>query len=99
MKKFLLRDKLLRVSLKKNNKKYFILKSVLKNFNLFLLLRQKAYLKLKQLTFSFSKVSIVDRCLHSYNKKRFNKYTFFSRLVLLKLIKDGKISGFYKASW
>lgn len=99
MKKFLLKDKLLRLNLIKQSKKYFILKSILKNYNLFFLLRQKAIIRLNILGNHFSKVSLINRCLYSFNKKRFNKFTFFSRLVLLKLIKNGKLSGFQKASW
>lgn len=99
MKKFLLKDKFLRLNLKKRNKKHFILKSILKNFNLFFLLRQKANQELTKLAFNFSKASIINRCLYSFNKKRFNKFTFFSRLIFLKLIKNGQISGFQKASW
>ena len=99
MKKSFIKDKYLRFEIKKCNTKYFILKSIFKNASLFSLLRKNAYFKLKQLSNNFSTVSTINRCLFSFNKKRFSKFTFFSRLVFLKLIQRGKISNFQKASW
>nr|AVR57495.1 ribosomal protein S14 [Entomoneis sp.] len=99
MKKLFIKDKILRNILEQSNKKYFILKSIMKNVNLFILIRQKAFLKLKKCSQKFSKVSIVNRCVNSFNKKRFNKFTLFSRFLYLKLIRNGKINGFQKSSW
>lgn len=99
MKKLLEKDKSFRLNFYQNEKKYFILKSIFKNNNFFTLMRWNAFLKLKNLTNHFNKNSIVPRCVNTINKKRYNKLTCFSRHVFLKLIRNGKISGFKKASW
>jgi len=99
MKKLLERDKKRRLEIKKVEKQYFILKSIFKNFNYFILIRWNAFLKLKNLTQNNSKVSMSARCLVSINKKRFNKLTTFSRYIFLKLIRSGDISGIQKSSW
>lgn len=80
-------------------KKNFILKSIFKNNNFFFLIRWQAFLKLKLLNSTNSKVSISLKCLYTDNKKNFNKMTFFSRHVFLKLIRSGDLYGIKKSSW
>ncbi len=99
MKKLIEKDKKLRDQLKKNEKQHYILKSILKNSNFFVLIRWNAYLKLKSLTKKNSSTALSYRCLASINKKRFNKLTTFSRHIFLKLIRSGSIYGFQKSSW
>lgn len=99
MKKLLEKDKVLRIKIKNSEKQHFILKSIFKNTNFFVLIRWKAFLKLNTLGLENSKVSIASRCLQTINKKKFNKLTLFSRYVFLKLIRSGLISGMKKASW
>lgn len=99
MKKLLSKDKNFRFILKAINKKYFVFKSIIKNKQLFILIRYKAYLKLKKLVKLYSTISILNRCIKSVNKKSFNKFTLFSRFIFLKLLKNGKIVGFQKSSW
>jgi ribosomal protein S14 len=99
MKKLLEKDKALRIRIKTSEKQHFILKSIFKNTNFFVLIRWKAFLKLKTLGFENSNVSVASRCLQTINKKKFNKLTLFSRHVFLKLIRSGLISGMKKASW
>lgn len=99
MKKILTKDKKLRNNIKKVNKNYFILKSIVKNKYYFKLVRYKAYFKLKNLAKLFSIVSITNRCIQTTSKKRFNKLTLFCRHVYLKLLQNGKIIGFQKSSW
>lgn len=99
MKKLILKDKKLRFKLKEQEKQYFILKAIFQNSNLFNLVRWNAYVQLKLLGKTNSKVAIVPRCVHTINKKRFNSFAPFSRYVLLKLIRSGKLSGIRKASW
>ena len=99
MKKLLEKDKKLRLRIKQSEKQDFILKSIFKNFNFFILIRWNAYLKLKSLNKGNSRVSLSPRCLASINKKRFNKLTPFSRHVFLKLIRSGQIYGMQKTSW
>nr|WAK85000.1 ribosomal protein S14 [Amicula sp. isolate GU52X-4 cfCalB7] len=99
MKKLLEKNKKLRLKLNKIEYKHFILKSIFKNFNFFDLIRWNAFLKLKKLSKKSSKISISNRCLYSINKKRFNKYSPFSRHIFLKLIRSGSINGLQKSSW
>lgn len=99
MKKLLEKDKNLRFKIKSLEKHHFILKSIFKNTNFFILVRWKALLKLQHIAFGNSKVSIAPRCLLTINRKKFNKLTLFSRHVFLKLIRSGKISGMKKSSW
>jgi len=99
MKKLIIKDKKLRSDLKKQEKYYFILKSIFQNSNFFMLIRWNAYLRLKTLSETNSKVSISPRCLYTINRKRFNSLAPFSRYIFLKLIQSGKISGLKKSSW
>lgn len=99
MRKILEKDKKIRSNLKNIEKQHFILKAIFKNFNYFVLVRWIAFLKLKALTASNSKVSMSNKCLYSINKKRFNKLTTFSRHVFLKQIRSGNIVGIQKSSW
>ncbi len=99
MKKLIEKDKKLRLKIKNFEKQHFILKSIFKNFNFFVLIRWNAFLKIKNLIQKSFTVSISPRCLISINKKRYNKLTTFSRHIFLKLIRSGNISGIKKASW
>lgn len=99
MKKLLEKDKKRCFKVDKIDQKHFILKSILKNSNFLFLIRWNAFLKLKLLAKNNSKVSITNRCLLTINKKRFNKYTTFSRHIFLKLIRSGYVSGLQKANW
>jgi ribosomal protein S14 len=99
MKKLIIKDKKLRLEFKKQEKYYFILKSIFQNSNFFMLIRWNAYLRLKALSETNSKVSILPRCLYTINRKRFNSLAPFSRYVFIKLIQSGKISGLKKSSW
>jgi ribosomal protein S14 len=99
MKKLLQRDLILRKKIVLNETKHFILKSIVKNFNFFILIRWNAFLKLKKLTENSSKVAVSSRCLASINRKRFNKLTGFSRHIFLKVLRKGSINGIKKSSW
>lgn len=99
MKKLLEKDKNLRIKVKKSEKQHFILKSIFKNTNFFVLIRWKAFLKLKSIGYENPKVAIAPRCLLTINRKKFNKLTLFSRHVFLKFIRSGVISGMKKSSW
>lgn len=99
MKKLIQKDKKLRNTISINETKHFILKSIVKNLNFFILIRWKAFLKLKELAQGASKISLTNRCLSSINKKRFNKLTSFSRHIFLKNIRAGSVNGIKKSSW
>jgi hypothetical protein len=99
MKKLLVKDKKLRLRIQKQEKHYFVLKTIFQNSNLFPLIRWNAYLQLSTLGSGNSIISTSPRCIYTVNRKRFNKLTPFSRHVLLRLIRNGKISGIKKANW
>lgn len=99
MKKLIIKDKKLRSELKKQEKQYFILKSIFQNSKLFVLIRWNAYRHLKTLSEINSKISKSFRCVYTINRKRFNSLTPFSRHVFIKLVQSGQISGLKKSSW
>lgn len=97
MKNLIIKDKNLRKNLKNINNKFFLLKIILKNFNIFSLSRIKVAINLNKL--KFYNVSISDRCIVSFNKKKFNKNVMYSRIILLKKLYENKIIGFKKSIW
>ena len=100
MKKIIEKDKQIRLKVKLLEKKRFVLNSIFTNFNFILTTRWIAYTKLKKLiNLSNSKVSLTNKCLVSVNKKRFNKFSYFSRQIYLKLIRSGEIYGIKKSVW
>lgn len=99
MKKLIAKDSKLRLRLELQEKQIFILKTIFQNTNLFTLIRWNAYIQLKKLSKINSKISISSRCLYTINRKRFNTFAPFSRHILLKLIRSGKISGLRKSHW
>lgn len=99
MKKLIAKDKKLRKLIVENEYKHFTLKSIINNLNFFTLIRWNADLNLKNLAQNAFKVSTINRCLYTFNKKRFNKFTGFSRHVFLKRIREGHVMGIKKSSW
>lgn len=99
MKKLLIKDKRFRFAVKKQERYYFVFKSIFQNSNIFMLIRWNAYFRLKIFAESSSKISVLPRCVYTINRKRFNRSTPFSRHVLFKLIQSGKVSGVKKSSW
>lgn len=99
MKKLKLKDKKLRFNIRMFNKLYHIVKSITKNKYLFVYMRKNANKKLKKLCSIFKLTSTVNRCVYSISKKRYNKFSLFSRFIYLKLIRNGLVGGFKKCSW
>ena len=99
MKKLLEKDKKIRYKAKLIEKKHFVLKFIFKNFNFFILIRWFALLKLKSLTKNSSKMSVINKCLFTINKKQFNKLSFFSRHIFIKLLQTGLVVGMRKSNW
>ena len=96
MKKLVQKDKITRYYyLNRYEKKHIIFKLIFKNFNFFILLRWLSTF-LAFLTKNNSKTVMLNRCLLTYNKKRFNKLSVFSRHIFLKLIKKGLVLGTFK---
>jgi len=96
MKKLIVKDQKLRLKLKAQNKRYFVLKTIYQNSNLPKLIRWNAYFKLDKFGSSNPIISISSKCIYTKNKKCFNKVAPFSRHIFLKLIRLGKLSGIKK---
>jgi ribosomal protein S14 len=99
MKKLLEKDKILRLKNFTSENHKVVLKSIFKDLNFFTLIRWNAFIKLQDLSSNNHKNAIINRCVYSINKKRFNKLTNFSRHIFLKLIRTGQIHGMKKSSW
>lgn len=96
MKSLVEKDKKHWLNLKSKEIDYYLLKSIFNNYNFFTWIRHNAYTKL---SYSGQKTSITHKCLESFNKKRFNWLTSFSRHIFLKLIWSGSISNVKRSVW
>jgi hypothetical protein len=96
MTKLSIKDKKLRFLIKNLYKTYYILKSIFKSCHYLFCIRLNAKYKLKELRTIFKISAVLNRCVYSISKKRFNKFTLFSRFLYLKFLKSGEISGFKK---
>lgn len=67
-KKLISKDKKTRLSIRNSENRFFILKSILQNFNFFVLIRWNAFLILNNLKQNL-KTSLINRCLQTVNKK------------------------------
>jgi small subunit ribosomal protein S14 len=76
-----------------------ILKSIVKNINLINITRWNAALKLTTLPKKSVKTRLVNRCILTGRKGKFTSSYKFSRLVLLRLIRAGSVSGVTKSAW
>lgn len=99
MKKSLERDKKTRKVVKTFERKKFILKTISNNSSLSSLVRLNAFHNLNKLTSRASKTFISNRCVYTYNRKKFSKLTNFSRFIFLKLAQQNNIYGLKKSSW
>ena len=93
MKKIFVKDKENRQIVKQFELKYFILKQISANAT-----RWNALYELTNIN-KGSKTVLSNRCVKTVNKKTFHKFSNFSRMVFLKLIKAGEIAGMRKSSW
>ena len=98
MKKLFARDKENRKLVKRFELEHFVLKQISANSNFLKTTRWKALYKLSDFK-TGSKTVLSNRCVKTVNKKTFHKFTNFSRMVFLKLIKSGQISSIRKSSW
>jgi ribosomal protein S14 len=99
MKKLFAKDKLNRLTIKKLELKQFIIKHIVTNSNYFLPLQWKAMCKLINTKKRYSISHLSNRCIKTFNKKTFHKFSRFSRIVFLKLAKSGLISNLRRSSW
>ena len=99
MKKLVEKDKKIRKIVEKLEKKTFILKTLRNNQNLPVTTRFNALNTLNQFEKKVSRTLISNRCILTVNKKKFGKWTHYSRIFFLKLAKTEKIYGLTKSSW
>lgn len=99
MKKLLEKDKKVRKNIKNLEKQKFIFQIISNNSNLSNLIRYNAFYNLNQLPIRASKTFVSNRCVNTFNKKKSNKLTHFSRIIFLKLARKKKIHGLIKSSW
>lgn len=99
MKKLLEKDKKTRKMVQKLEKKTFILKTLRNNLNLPVIARFNASNTLNNFEKKASRSLISNRCIITINKKKFGKWTHYSRVFFLKLAKTDKIHGLTKSSW
>lgn len=76
-----------------------VLKSIVKNIKLINLTRWNAVLKLTTLPKKSIKTRLVNRCVLTGRKGKFTNSYKFSRLVFLRLLRSGNISGLKKSTW
>jgi len=100
MKKKTQKDKKIRKLFNRQELKYVILKSIVKNENLSLTVKWNAISNLSNLSGNNSKIRFVNRCVLTNHKAKFNRiFRKFSRFSFLELARSGVISGLKKSSW
>ena len=96
MKKLAFKDNIKRKQIKKEEKRLFIIKQISKNLCFKKNFRLNTIEKSQNNT---SRTKLSNRCIQTINKKTTNKLSKFSRMIFLKTIRSGFVSGFKKASW
>lgn len=99
MKKLLEKDKKIRKNIKELEKQKFIFQAISNNSSLSNLVRFNAFYNLNKLPSRTSKTFVSNRCVKTFNKKKSNKLTHFSRILFLRLARNHKIHGITKSSW
>jgi small subunit ribosomal protein S14 len=79
--------------------KRFILKNMIKNSNFSVVIRWKAALKIAKMLKNSSTTVYGNRCILTGRRKRINALYSFSRIMFLKLVRFGYLSGLKKSSW
>ena len=98
MKKLLKKDNYKRQQLLKKEINHFILKNISNSFIFTPKLRWYAALQLSK-KFKINLQSLVNRCIITSRKKRINKLYSFSRIMFLKLVRLGYLTGLKKSTW
>ena len=96
MKKLILKDKKKRVLYYKYEIIKYILINIIKNKNIFLSKRLKAFNKLNYISKQSSKIQLSNRCNITGRKYSINKKYRFSRITMLKFSRYGLINGIKK---
>ena len=82
-----------------NENRFFILKSISKNSNFKNPVRWSANLKVSDLSSANLKNKIVKRCVLTGRKSKIHNNFRFSRLMFLRLVRYGFVSGLKKSTW
>jgi len=99
MKKFYQKEKKNRADVYSLENIRLILKSIVKNMKLVNITRWNAVLRLSSLSKKGAKTRLVNRCILTSRKGRSTNSYRFSRLVFLRLVRSGNISGLTKSTW
>mgnify|MGYP003955069345 FL=1 len=99
MKKFHQKEKKNRADVYALENIRLILKSIVKNMKLVNITRWNAVLRLSSLSKKGAKTRLVNRCILTSRKGRSTNSYRFSRLVFLRLVRAGNISGLTKSTW
>jgi ribosomal protein S14 len=97
--KYTIKEKKKRNSLYLNETFHFILKSITQNLFLNKLTKLNTRIKLSELVKLSLKVRLVNRCILTDRRNRFNLLYKFSRLVFLKLARNNDFVGLKRHSW
>lgn len=99
MKKLKKKDNAIRIDFKKKELKLRILKNLQKNNLLRRQINWKSFDLLKSYGNDKPFTAINNRCVATVSKKSVNKNFRFSRLELLRHIREGRVNGLKKAVW
>lgn len=99
MKYLIKKDYRKRITVKNMELNNVILKATILNSNYFKFIYWNSSFKLTDVFEKISKTRIVDRCIVTGRKSKFNKFFRFSRIVFLRLSKLSLILGLKKSSW
>jgi len=99
MKRIFARDKKNRKIIKQFEFDHFVWKQILTNSNILKTTRWNSLHLFSNISKKSFKTTLLKRCIQTKNKKTFHKFSNFSRIIFLKLIRSGYISGMRKASW
>ena len=99
MKKISIKNKKKTIQFFDNEKGLYVLKLILKNNNFLSAIQRNALLKLQNLEIKSSTSLLNQKCKLTFNTKKYNIYTKYSRHVFLKQLRFGKVYGYQKANW
>jgi len=77
----------------------FLLKSIIKNKNIWLSIKFNVILKLHDLSIQYTKNKINNYCIYNFRKKSLLSKFKMSRIIFLNFSRFGQISGVKKSIW
>lgn len=97
--KYILKEKKNRDNVYKHENTQIILKSIVQNIFFKKPTKLNTTLKLSTLIKSSIKIRLVNRCILTGRKNRFNRLYKFSRLIFFKLARNNSFVGLKKSVW